>query len=112
MADEKKGAAVAEKPPRARHVIQAELDAARAKLAELRTRAEADHRKFLSSKESVDRAMNQWRKDRPDEPFDPDRFSPPMRPYVGDEKLHREHHRQHYVIEALEQELAASGVLS
>lgn len=111
MANDPKAApAAASKPKRARSVIYADLQAARDELARMRPLCEADGEKQRRQAVRIERAQALWKQTHdPEDPFDPNAFDPPLKPYHGDEQLHRLHHRQHYLIAELEKEYAAAA---
>lgn len=89
--------------------IQRDLDAARAKLHEMHPLVEGDQRRIQNQANRIADAQAKWKVEHPDEPFDPDYFSPPMRPYEGGADLQKQFHKQHYVVAELEKELAAAN---
>lgn len=97
-------------PPRPRHIVAAELAAAKAQLHNLRVAAEADGAKHQRSKaryQAAKETLESQVKRGEIEAFDAhDRLEslPPIHPQ--DAALHARHHRQHYVICDLERELA------
>lgn len=99
-----------EKPKRPAETIQADLDAANAKLRELHPQVEADARKQRNQESRIERAKLRWKTERPDEPFDPEAYNPPLHPYPGDVALHKAFHKQHYVVKGFEDELGAANL--
>ena len=98
-------------PPRPAAIILRELDAARATLRELRTACEADDSRRRQREAAIEKSQLRWARDHAGEPWDPNAYTPPMIPLQMDAELHKRHHRQHYVIQALEAELESLGGL-
>jgi hypothetical protein len=96
---------VAPVPKRPVATIKAELERARGQLRELHPKVEFDRRRCQLQQDRIDKAKLQWKQTHPDEPFEPDLFNPPMRPFPPDERLHDAFHKQHYVVAELESEL-------
>src|SRR5262245_34017651 len=86
--------------------VKAELDECQAKFKELRDKADADNVKVQNSVARVEKLKAQWARDRPDEPFDPNEFNPPAKPYEGDQKVATELHELHYKIAELQEQLS------
>lgn len=89
--------------------IQAELDAAKAQHRKLMPQVEAEREKERRSRERIEKAKLQWKTLHPDEPFDPDAFSIPMREYKAPAALYDDFHQLHYTIADLETELSAAA---
>jgi hypothetical protein len=106
MPTDKNGAATAPESKPSLYDLQASLDGAKAKLAELQPRVEKERLLHAKQEDRVTVAMNRWKHSNPGEPFDADSFNPPMRPFAFDADLHRQFHRQHYVIATLERQIA------
>lgn len=108
MGDEKTGAPLAPSK-RTKLTITDELAKARGRLHELQPQVEAEAERLRRFTGRLERAVNRWKIEHPDEPFDADAHEPPMRfvPKAGADETQREFHRLHYVIEELEDELKA-----
>ena len=103
MPDEKKTPEVP--PKRTRERVQADLDAAKARLRQLHPEVERENARARAQEQRIDKARARWLIERPDEPFDPDAFAVSLRPHAPDPALQAEFHRQHYIINGLEDEL-------
>lgn len=87
-------------------VIQEDLDEAKAEHRKLMPLVESERHKEARQKERIQRAELKWKVENPDDPFDADAFSPPLRPYKPDQDLYRRFHAIHYTIADRERELA------
>jgi hypothetical protein len=92
--------------------IDAELTAVRAELRATAPRIEAERVKQEKQAVKIANEERRWKTlHDADQPFDPDSFEPPLRPYEPDPKLHRQYHKLHYQIARLEKERTAAARL-
>lgn len=91
------------KSGRPKKLVAQELDKEREVLEDLHSKVTFDRERRIKSDIRLDAWKARWKLERPGEPVDMEEY--PYKVYTSDQELVERHHRQHYVIAALEDEL-------
>lgn len=91
------------KSGRPKKLVAQELERERAYLNDLHIRVTVDRERRIKSDARINSWKDRWKTERPNEPIDMEEY--PYKVYNTDQELVEQHHRQHYVVAALEDEL-------
>jgi hypothetical protein len=93
------------KSGRSRRAVIEERGREYAKLIAIWNAVVAEREKRAKRDARIEKAKVRWLQDHPGEPFDPEEFVEDLTPIPIDMKLHEDFQVQHFVLEALDDEL-------